>query len=279
MYDSAARSQQSRPAAPTATHGTAPLAQTLNASPRVAAQRALAAQLNVAQRAVPRNTDLPKPVPETVAYNPQGNDIAFDTAIHTRDDVAFSPLTRPFVLNRSHPVVVDGAIESVRVATGTQENVRGVQLDHRYAWDNIATNMHGRNLISHQENRHFAYRQYWYTLRDARLYYNDYTNLQPVLGSDNAAGGVAGVEPAPPIHNDLANAVATTHGSWMRLQRDVNRLGENPAQLVREDVVARLQNTRTTMAETATAIENHLNPPVVNADPMVFDAGNAINPE
>jgi len=281
MYDSAVRSQHSRPAVPTAPAGnaTAPLAQSLNSSPRVAAQRALANRLNVAQRAVPENSDLPKPVAVTVPYNPQGNDVAFDTTIHTRADVAFAAGTRPYVLERSHPVVVNGEIESVRVATGTQENVKGVQLDHRYAWDRIATNMHNRNVIAHNQNRSFAYKQYWYTLRDARLYYNDYTNLQPVLGSDNAAAGAGGVVAAPPIHNDLAAAVATTHGGWMRLQRDVNRLGADPAQLVREDVVERLQNTRNTMAETATAIENHLNPPVVNADPMVVDAGNAIIPE
>jgi hypothetical protein len=282
MYDSAARSQQSRPAAPTSPAGnaTAPLAQSLNSSPRVVAQRALAAQLNVAQRAVPRNNGLPKPVAETGNYaaNNDAENVAFWTADYPRSRFDFGVGTRNAVLARYHPTYRQGSIESVRVVTGSQENVRGVQIDHRYSWANIAFNMNSRNTqaLAAMDAGDAVDDADWYSLWDARMYYNDLPNLQPVLASDNAAAGAFGVVAAPAIHDALATAVADTHSRWMALQRDVNRLGNNPDQQFRQNVVGRLQNTRTDMAATATAIENHLNPPVVNPNPVVVNPGNAM---
>jgi len=276
MYDSAVRSQQSRPAVPTAPAGdaTTPLAQTLNSSPRVAAQRALANRLNVAQRAVPQDANLPKPLAETGGYvaNEGAKADIYSSKKYPRGNFAFGGNTRNQVLANHRATYYDKQIESVRVITGSQENQKGVQLDHRVSWSNIETYMDQRNkpAIAAIDDDADLPAESWYSLWDARMYYNDQTNLFPVLASDNAAAGADGVKPAPDIHKDLAVAVANTHSRWMALQRDVNLLGKDPAPQFRQHVVGLLQNTSANMDATGTAIKGHLNPPQANNANAMF---------
>jgi|GEM_PF-6584608 len=175
------------------------------------------------QRAVPTNADLPKPVAVTGTYAAQNAArlVRYSSANQPRRDFAFGQHTRAEVLARFHPTYRDGEIESVRVVTGSQENASGVQLDHRISWHNISAFMDQRNATAYADDPDPAADDV-YSLWDARMYYNDQTNLQPALGSENAGGGAHGVHAAPEINDDLAQAVAQTHAAWMATQRSAN---------------------------------------------------------
>ena len=223
---------------------------------------------SVAQRKVPTSPNEKKPIAETVQYNPQGAGVVFNQKKHPRSKLAFntgrknfSSGTRAVVFARHHPQYIGEALESVRVVTGTQENVKGVQLDHRISWHDIARVMSIRN--SKIKSKDADNSDEWYSLRDARLYYNDISNLQPVLASDNAASGARGVRRRVEIHDNLAGGVAQTHNQWMHLQRNINRLGENPDPVFRQNVEARLVATRDAMAAVSTEIAQHIDRPVV----------------
>lgn len=203
-----------------------PLASSFNGSPRVAAQRALSAQLNerpaprVFQRAVPDRAPLdPKPEPETGAYRATGGrGTLYNSDDYPRSTFKFGTNTRFQVLSRREfnpQYNAAGQITSVRAANGRQVEPEGVQLDHKISWHNIAAAMDAQNAAGPPP-------QLRYSLWDARMYYNDQPNLHPVLAAHNAAAGAAGVAPAIPLRARIGASVGRVTTAWHGFQDGLN---------------------------------------------------------
>lgn len=165
----------------------------------------------VIQRDVPKNPGLPLPIPETGRYRAIGgkNEIynskkhprsRFKFGIHTREDV-FSMYPHTRIGNRIITVRDD--------ASGQQVNVEGIQLDHIQSWDNIS-----QIMDNHNQNKLTPH----YTLYDAKMYYNDISNLHPVLGGLNAAAGNAGVQKIQNRNEIIDQQIAEIQLHWMNLQ-------------------------------------------------------------
>jgi len=210
---------------------------------------------SVAQRAVPKNANLPKPAASAGTYLAIGGEkAAFDPAKHPRRQFDFGSKTRSEVLKQHVRVeAADGTVESVRVVTGTHENVGGVQLDHIYSWANIAKNMNGRNKAVAAKTAGNS--TDWYSLWDAKMYYNDQTNLQPVLGSANASAGAGGVKAAPKIKDKFALEIANIHSNFMWLQRATNKVGKKPGAVKEAAIDKQLLDAKTAVTKSATAVD------------------------
>ncbi|MEJ2407891.1 MAG: DUF4157 domain-containing protein [Novosphingobium sp.] len=174
----------------------------------------------VVQRAVPTGTGLPKPVPDTGGYRARANakQVIFWKANYTRSDFSFGVHTRETVFAKHNPTGIGSHALSVMTTSGHQANPQGVQLDHSpVSWDAIQDHMNAHNLAEKQkgtpENDHD-----YYTLWDARMYYNDIANLKPAMGSDNASGGAEGAHVSAKMHEFLQVAVGKLQQSMTNLQ-------------------------------------------------------------
>jgi hypothetical protein len=103
-------------------------------------------------------------------------------------------------------------------------NVAGIQLDHQQSWDRIASTMTQHNLGQRRGGVTDA--QSYYTVWDAKMYYNDQPNLVPALGGLNAAAGARGVDLMPRIHYGLESTIGTLQTSWMNLQAGLTAVGD-----------------------------------------------------
>lgn len=172
---------------------------------------------NVVQRAVPGQAAF-KPAPNTGRYRARGGEnVMFSRAQHPRGRFAFGTHTRREVFkNFHHCIDVAGNVVAVMTAENRVANVAGVQLDHRFSWDNISGNMDAHNQQQADRNPGNCY-----TLWDAKMYYNDLTNLQPSLAANNAAAGNAGVLQGAPLNPVLAESMVVLHNQWMHLQQAI----------------------------------------------------------
>jgi len=174
----------------------------------------------VVQRAVPTvGNTVPKPIPNTGSYRARGGQRQiFSIADFPREVFNFGSNTRQEVLRRPefNPQPPIGRVATITDITGQRVNVEGVQLDHNQSWHNIATAMqiHNQNLRQQgiQDINQF------YTYYDAKMYYNDISNLYPVLGAINAAAGAAGVEAAQPIPEALSEVLDVLSDSTNHLR-------------------------------------------------------------
>jgi hypothetical protein len=80
----------------------------------------------------------------------------------------------------------------------------------------------------------------YYTLWDAKMYYNDQSNLVPALGGINAAAGAQGVRAIPRIHHGLEIAIGQIQTSWMNLQAGLGSVGEGISESAAEDTAGLL---------------------------------------
>ena len=113
-------------------------------------------------------------------------------------------------------------------------NVEGVQLDHQVSWDRIAAAMTTHNKA--MSNRGERDKSNYYTLWDAKMYYNDQQNLLPALAALNASGGTEGVGEVPRIHYGLESVQGTLQTSWMNLQAGLVAVGGGMSEEAVEEV-------------------------------------------
>lgn len=178
----------------------------------------------VVQRAVPTSTGLPKPVPATSNYKAQNKakETMFTKSAYPRSKFSFGVYTRGAVLMHFNPTGIGTNPSTVMTSTGHQVNTQAVQLDHQpQSWANMADVMDTHNANQVKNKVPFNDTDY-YTLWDARMYYNDVTNLRPAMGSDNASGGSEGVMVAAPMHEHLQKALAHAIHSMENLQGTLN---------------------------------------------------------
>ena len=76
----------------------------------------------------------------------------------------------------------------------------------------------------------------YYTLWDAKMYYNDQQNLLPALAALNASGGTEGVGEVPRIHYGLESVQGTLQTSWMNLQAGLVAVGGGMSEEAVEEV-------------------------------------------
>ncbi|XWK89404.1 MAG: hypothetical protein U7127_04890 [Phormidium sp.] len=171
----------------------------------------------VLQRAVPIGGERERPVANTGNYNPRGQDEIFNDT-HQKPDfrqrTANFPGTREAVLTRYNPQYAGNRIISIRTASGVQVNVEGVHIDHQISWESMRQTMLGHNNRQPQP-------RWFYTLRDARLYYNDLDNLVPELGGINAAAGINGVRNLGRNHPFVEFGIGSIKRSFMNLQAGI----------------------------------------------------------
>ncbi|MFZ1025391.1 MAG: DUF4157 domain-containing protein [Limnoraphis robusta] len=198
------------------------------------------------QRQVPRyGTETSKPIPETGSYKARGgqNEI-FNKGIHLRKFFSFGSKTRLEVLSKSNLQKVGNLPVTARTGIGVQMNVEGIQLDHEYSWDNITNAMQNNNANS---NRTFDY-----TLWDAKMYYNDQSNLIPQPAGVNAAAGAQGVRRIQEIHAYIAEEIGRVSRAWLNYQAGITAIAqgdldeETKIKLVEQLFQIRQQMERTT---------------------------------
>jgi hypothetical protein len=144
--------------------------------------------------------------------------------------------TREQVFERfkSYPSYVGNSVISVHDSgSGQQVNVESVQLDHIVPWNTIAKSMAAYNDRVLKEYKAKTGKKVsleiigqLYTLWDAKMYYNDLDNLQPMIGGLNASKGAIEYCPEQHIYNELNNGIAAEIGkaqtSWQNLQNALN---------------------------------------------------------
>ncbi len=150
-----------------------------------------------------------------------GGNVAFNMNTYPRSNFSFGAHTRNAVFLRYNPQYAGNRIISIRGSSGEQVNVEGVQLDHQVSWHNISTAMHNHNTgLQQRWTNHIGY-----SLYDAKMYYNDTTNLIPALGGLNAAAGALGVNEQPRIHHGLETYQGHLQTAWMNLQAGLVAVG------------------------------------------------------
>lgn len=168
------------------------------------------------QRQVPTNPNKePHPKPETGSYMAHSDDTIFDKNIHKRSMFHFGSKTRDEVLSKEefNPQIVGRHVVAIQDSTGQSNNVEGIQLDHKVSWENIAETMHTHNdMVNSGEI------ETYYTLHEARMYYNDQSNLHPVLGALNASAGSMGVALTQYPNPRIAPHIGEFETSWMNFQ-------------------------------------------------------------
>lgn len=183
----------------------------------------------VVQRQVPTGGGGGKPVPQTTKYTAQNaaKGIMFSKANYPRSKFSFGVYTRGAVLARFNPTGIGHHAQTVMTSTGHQVNTQAVQLDHQpQSWANIADIMDAHNAQQHRLGVPFSAAAY-YTLWDARMYYNDVTNLRPAMGSDNASGGADGVAVAAPMHGHLQATLGHATHAMTNLQHVLGAFHES----------------------------------------------------
>lgn len=202
---------------------------------------ATARNKKVMQRMVPGQAPF-KPVPQAGRYRARsGEDKVYNSQTYPRSTFSFGTHTRDDVFSQPRFVSTRQGNRVVSVLdphTNQQVNVEGIQLDHHISWHNISTMMDQHNAQV-GGGRPIAN---YYTLWDAKMYYNDITNLNPVLGGINAAAGAAGVQFGGRMPEQLAQINGVIQQSWMHLQqamaaRYAHPGGEAPAELMDELMV------------------------------------------
>jgi hypothetical protein len=193
----------------------------------------------VAQRAVPTNYKAAKPTPNTGGYTPKKETyktIPFEEKHYK--STYFGDNVRENVFKENYPTLIDNRIRSVRVATGTQESIKGTHIDHILSWRNIANVMIEKNDFNLFDGSNEPLipdtvdRDLWYSRWDGFMYYNDLDNLRPMLGSDNSSKGknTGKKYTDARIAAKTARAIAETHGEWIKYQFSVNeQLGQPEA--------------------------------------------------
>ena len=175
----------------------------------------------VIQREVPKDPKSSPPIPETGRYRAiKGRDKIYDPSTHTRDKFSFGKHTREDVFEKRQHVRIGNEIVAI-IDDGSCQmvSVTGIQLDHIHSWENISNCMYEHNFLKYYDDRYrnddsFRYYNFW----DAKMYYNDITNLHPVSGSFNAAAGINGV-PEPIKRNEVVDSLLVQiQASWMNLQ-------------------------------------------------------------
>jgi hypothetical protein len=205
----------------------------------------------VLQRAVPTHVGLPKPTP-VVDYAPRGGErTEFDPKVHPRKTFSFGTNTRNKILSQPqfNPQFAGHRVISVRdSASGQQVNPEGVQLDHRVSWDNISKVMADHNAQLRAQGKAFDPATY-YTLKDAKLYYNDLENLHPALGALNASAGALGVQNVTRIHQGLEMYVGKVQAAWQNLQQGITSIGYLNEEEKAEVIAGRLHQIAHSMNE------------------------------
>ena len=198
------------------------------------------------QRAVPMGGETEKPVPDAGSYRARGGqNTIFDAELHPRSKFSFGSNTRTEVFEQFNPQRVGNRIVSVRATNGEQMNVEGLQLDHERSWDNIARVMteHNRALKETGEEDMDAF----YTLWDAKMYYNDQPNLQPAPGGLNAAAGTEGVTATSETHYGLQAVQGELQTTWMNLQAGLTAVGEGVSEETALEVAELMWNVMRAM--------------------------------
>jgi hypothetical protein len=182
------------------------------------------------QRVVPTATGLPKPPADVEGYAPHGKDKIFRADQFPRRMFAFQQVTKERVIAKSDPVVDHNQVTLVR-AGGNLEPLAGAQMDHIVSWDSIVQVMDAHNRLMDDVQAPLSS---YYTLRDARLYYNDVSNLHFVLGAHNAAAGASGVPQIEDVHQDFRAPTRFIGEEWMNLQQIIHAVsgGVTPDQAV-----------------------------------------------
>ncbi|MDM8309031.1 hypothetical protein [Phocaeicola barnesiae] len=168
------------------------------------------------QRQVPTDPDEePHPAPATGSYVARQNQNPFDKNIHKRSMFSFGSRTRDEVFSRPefNPQIVGNHVVAIQDSSGQFSNVEGIQLDHKESWENIADTMH-----SHNEKVNKGEQKTYYTVYEARMYYNDQPNLHPVLGALNASAGSMGVALIKYPNPNIAPYIGELQTSWMNFQ-------------------------------------------------------------
>ncbi|MBB6146535.1 hypothetical protein HNQ77_004514 [Silvibacterium bohemicum] len=210
----------------------------------------------VLQRAVPTHVGLPKPTP-VVDYAPRGGErTEFEPKAHPRKTFSFGTNTRNRILSQPqfNPQFAGHRVISVRdSASGQQVNPEGVQLDHRVSWDTISKVMAEHNAQLHAQGKAFDPATY-YTLKDAKLYYNDLENLHPALGALNASAGALGVQNVTKIHQGLEMYVGKVQAAWQNLQQGITSIGYLNEEEKAEGIAGRLHQIAHSMNELTEAL-------------------------
>ena len=162
------------------------------------------------QRAVPETGDeTEKPQAQTGSYKARGGEkFLYFKDRYPRSSFSFGSNTRFEVLSKYNPQMAGNTIISIKTVNGDHVNVEGVQLDHKVSWEKISAAMDKSNKSNNPLD---------YTLYDAKMYYNDQDNLQPVLGALNASAGAQGVRVSTG-HSNFAEVQGIVQKSWMNLQ-------------------------------------------------------------
>lgn len=198
----------------------------------------------VIQRAVPQLGSAGFPKPAAVLaydYRPQGDNLIFDGRVHPRPQ-DFIPGTREAVLSRYSGV---SHITGFDIVTGQSMSLSGIQLDHIVSWHDMSQAMTKFNKqrmmqLCVQKGLEFEREDSpgrwtglafemgvtdiageFYTLADAKRYFNDIDNLQPVSGGANAQAGTAGVAFGALQDSVLAPMAAQVQTGLMSLQTRV----------------------------------------------------------
>lgn len=215
----------------------------------------------IVQRAVPKNPGLPKPVAVTGSYKARGGKkTMYNKGKHIRSKFSFGSKTRAEVFKRyPHKKGLGNRIITVKdVGSGQMVNVEGIQLDHRTSWEDIATAMQNHNIklfIEKKKAQKSGKKQppdnLFYSLWDAKMYYNDITNLQPVLGALNAKAGAKGFRGVGArIHKGLQGMMGDIHVAWMNLQQGMSALGSELSWDAALEIGILLAKIRTAMNDT-----------------------------
>ncbi|WP_298920247.1 DUF4157 domain-containing protein [uncultured Nostoc sp.] len=200
----------------------------------------------VVQRAVPKGGETAKPIAETAGYVARGGqNVQFNSNAHKRKDFSFGTKTRDAVFQKYNPTYQGNKIVTVRASHGEQVSVTGIQLDHQTSWDMITNAMENKNK---DQNGQFKY-SFW----DAKMYYNDVTNLVPAQGSINAAAGAQGVHMEQRGNSVIEATLGTVGQSWIHLQSVLNAIknGTQTAMISDDEFVHSLLEISTQMGELA----------------------------
>lgn len=170
----------------------------------------------IIQREIPTDENQePHPIPATGSYKAKANSTRFDPNIHKRSMFSFGSKTRDEVFSREefYPQKVGNHVVAIAESSGQISNVEGIQLDHSTSWEDISNTMHAHNSLVSSGRQ-----QTYYTVYEARMYYNDQTNLHPVLGALNASAGSMGVAIGKYQNPNIAPFIGELQTSWMNFQ-------------------------------------------------------------
>ena len=161
----------------------------------------------------------PHPIAETGSYSPHADDSIFRKNRNRRSQFKFGSKTRDEVLGKPeyHPRYIGTRVVSIIDSSGQYNNVEGIQLDHAQSWENIANIMDSHNIMVAD-----GLLATYYTVYDAKKYYNDQSNLHPVLGSLNASAGAVGVALYRYPNPNLAHYIGDLQTSWMNFQNYIS---------------------------------------------------------